>query len=295
MAPEWPAPISILHWPGRLGHENRNKVATAVAYDTDTGHPVSWGFLVDQENDQEDFQVLFKLWLDPSYKSDFQQQPSTTEASKWYRDYLAFLHKAITNHFDEWYPRWTTKKVEFLFSVPTTWKNPAMIAQIEAIINSTGFGLNPKHLARISLTEAECAAVYAAKQPYDKDDVLLICDAGGGTTDVNILKVTSTALNKTALKPLSWVEGKPIGSTLIDYKIKSLILDRLVQIQQFLPEQDLPTLVSRMMSDRFETFKCSFGLAANKSLNLMLPIPGISAKLNFPHLGITDSKVVITQ
>jgi hypothetical protein len=294
MAPEWPSPITILHWPGRLGHENRNKVTTAVAYDIRTGFPATWGFLINREHEGLDVQDLFKLYLDPVYKDAFQNQPPIEEARKWFVDFLSFVHKAIKEHFDEWFPRWTTKNVEYLFSVPTTWKNPAMIAETESLIKKAGFGENVKHVVRISLTEAEAAAVYASKHSYEKDDVLLVCDVGGGTTDVNTLKVSSSTFGQTELKPLTWVEGQAIGSTLIDFKAERMIRARLEQVRSYL-QGDPRVIAEKMVSDRFETFKCSFGDEAISALDLLLPIPGMSTGLDFPQLNIRDSKLVITQ
>jgi len=294
IGPHWAPPSTIQHWPGRVGYENRNKVTTAVAYNYETGNPVSWGFLVNRDDENLDVRDLFKLYLDPVYKDDFPHPPTVEEARRWYRDYLTFIYKSIKDNFDEWFPRWTSKNVEFLFSVPTTWKNPAMIAQTEAIIKSAGFGTNPKHKMRISLTEAESAAVYAAKQHYDQDDVILVCDVGGGTSDVNILKVSSSGSGNIQLKPLTWVEGESIGSTLIDYHIRSLIVERLQNVQQYL-QGDLRDIADKAMAERFETFKCSFGKEANKSLDLLLSIPGMPPGLNFEHFGIFDSKIKITQ
>jgi hypothetical protein len=293
LAPEWPSPISILHWPGRLGHENRNKVTTAVGYDIRTGSPVTWGFLVDRENDDVDVQELFKLYLDPTYKDAFNDQPTIDEARKWFTDYLTFLFAAITQHFDESFPRWTSKRVEFLFSVPTTWKNPAMIAELESLLKRAGFGERINHATKITLTEAEAAAVYASKQ-YQKDDVLLVCDAGGGTTDVNILKVINSAFGRTELKPLTWVEGQAIGSTLIDFRVQKLIEERLKQIRPQL-QGNPKEMAKQMMLERFETYKCSFGSAASTGLDLLLRVPELSNGLNFPQASIRDSKMVITQ
>jgi hypothetical protein len=259
-----------------------------------TALPVTWGFLVDRANESQDIQELFKLWLDPAYEDKFENQPSLEEARKWFVDYMSFLYKAIGSHFTDWNPRWTAKHVQFLFSVPTTWKSPAMIAEMEKLIKQAGFGENPKHTSKIFLTEAEAAAVYAATQSYEKDDVLLVCDAGGGTTDVNILKVAMSAYGRIKLKPLSWVQGEAIGSTIIDRKVEKMIRSRLEKVRPFLP--GYPILIAeKMILGRFETFKCSFGTEGTNGLDLFLPIPGMSGGLDFPQVNIEDSKLRITQ
>lgn len=122
----------------------------------------------------------------------------------------------------------------------------------------------------------------------------MICDAGGGTTDVNVLKVESAMKGSFELKPLSWTEGAAIGSTLIDHKIRKLVIDLLNNIQDHLSESP-NVLATKMMQDRFETFKCSFGSPGLDVPKLLLPIPGIAAGLNLPHARIEDSKMVLTR
>lgn len=49
-----------------------------------------------------------------------------------------------------------------------------------------------------------------------------------------------------------------MGSTLIDWKIRMLIKERLSHVKHYLTA-DIDSTVSAMMQDKFETFKCSFG------------------------------------
>lgn len=294
MGPEWPAPKAIQHWPGKLGYENRNKVDTAIAYDTKSGYSTTWGFLIDEENSDLEVHDLFKLYLDPSLEDDFPSKPTIQEARKWFADYLHFIYQAIVQHFDDSYPRWNSRTVEFLFSVPTTWKSPGMIAQIEELIKRAGFGERSNFIVRITLTEAEAAAVTTSKHAYDSGDVFLVCDAGGGTTDVNVLKVSGAAFGHTTLEPLSWVEGRAVGSCLIDFKMRKMILERLERIQHNLPAEPV-ALAEKMMSDRFETFKCSFGDKAFSVLDLLLPVPGLPGGLDFPQSHIRDSRMIISK
>ena len=183
-----------------------------------------------------------------------------------------------------------------MFSVPVTWrKNPAMLAELEKIIKTAGFGSN--HLlerSSVYLTEAEAAAIYAAKQSMQKGEVYLVCDAGGGTTDLNVLKVQSTARNQMELVPLSWTEGEAVGSTLIDYKIRLLIRERLSHIKPYL-NAEIDQIVARMMQDKFETFKCSFGSPEMDVPRLFLPVPGLEPNMDIRSAMIRDSKMVITR
>ena len=169
-----------------------------------------------------------------------------------------------------------------------------MLAEMEKIIRRAGFGSNQRERASIHLTEAEAAAIYASKQSMERGEVFLVCDAGGGTTDLNVLKVESATRGRMELVPLSWTEGEAVGSTLIDWKIRTKIKERLAMIQNYVPG-DLDTVTSRMMQDKFETFKCSFGSLGMDVPKLFLPIPGMSPGLDFPQASVEDSRMIINR
>ena len=91
-------------------------------------------------------------------------------------DYIRCVHDHIEETFTASFPHWKRHRTEFIFSVPTTWKNPPMIAEIERLIKAVGFGGDgPNHHAGIGLTEAEAAAVYASKQRFNVRWIVLIC------------------------------------------------------------------------------------------------------------------------
>lgn len=49
--------------------------------------------------------------------------------------------------------------------VPTTWRNPGTIRTLENLIRAAGFGQDgSKHSCKITLTEAEAAAICVSKQ-----------------------------------------------------------------------------------------------------------------------------------
>ncbi|OJD32669.1 actin-like atpase domain-containing protein [Diplodia corticola] len=294
MGPAWPSPKTIQSWPGKIGTELANKVMTAVAYHSHSHQAQAWGFLCDtisESNRDIRIEELFKLYLDPTYVDTDPQSPSVQDAQIWFQAYMRFLHEYLEDYFFTRFPRWRNQRAEFVFSVPTTWKNPAMIAELSRLIKRAGFGENLDHVVRISLTEAEAAAVYVAKNTYQKDDVFLICDAGGGTTDINLLKLLSSS-SSTQLLPLSSVEGIAAGSSLLDFKMAQIIAGRLELIKQHLVGAPAD-IAERMLSERFETFKCSFGSPVMNVEQLPLPVPGLGIGQSFPSAGIVDSNMVI--
>lgn len=68
IGPDWSEPKTIQRWPGKLGHELRNKVDTAVSYDLRSGELKNWGFLCDPDDETCEHNELFKLYLDPEYQ-----------------------------------------------------------------------------------------------------------------------------------------------------------------------------------------------------------------------------------
>ena len=166
MAPDWPEPKTMQHWPGKMINELANKVPSLLQYNQDTNTVKAWGFLCDKQ-DVADIRN-FKLHLDPAFSEPHPDALSLDQARQYYQDFLRCLHDYIEESFSSSLPRWKARRTEFVFSVPTTWKNPSMIAETENIIRRAGFGTDGvDHRARIGLTEAEAAAVYAANQQFE--------------------------------------------------------------------------------------------------------------------------------
>lgn len=188
MGPDWAHPTTIQRWPHPYGQAAilRNKVATKVAYPRQGGK-IKWGELVDIDQDYIEIGELFKLYLDPRFNDNNHFAPGVEQARRWFKDYLTELYGHIMRYFGDRFPNAVKRNIEFVFSTPTTWTDPAMINSIEEIISQAGFGSRPNYHINISLTEAEAAAAYAARQCLEKDDVVIVVDAGGGTTDGEFL------------------------------------------------------------------------------------------------------------
>ncbi|KAL0259279.1 hypothetical protein SLS55_006784 [Diplodia seriata] len=287
---DWHLPKTIQNWPGKC---LANKVATTISYCDGKQDPVSWGFQAESGyGEGTDTQRDFKLFLDPAYQNGCHGAPTPTEAEQYFRDYLHCIYKFIQQYFKRSQPHWATKTVEYVFSVPTTWKHPSIVAGIQRAIQAAGFGSANEHTARVTLTEAEAAAVYVAKENYQTDDVFMVCDAGGGTTDVNILKVMASGLGVTRLQPLSHVEGLPVGSTIIDYKMAAMIEDRL-RLSGYHFQTDVGVIADEMVRDKFEMFKCSFGSDASNLPFIPLPVPELPPRSNHPQAGIQGSAIML--
>ena len=205
----------IQKWPGR-SQANENKVPTVVVYPKDQSVPCSWGFLSETVSEQtsadKEYKGWFKTYLDPLrlIQAQFEDRGGTpksnAEVEKCYEDYLRMLHRHVEFKLGPEIQgaTWQNAKVEFIFGVPTTWK-PTVVETFRTVIQRAGFGSWPDHTVTMGLTEAEAAAVHTSieasgifkvrkcgssrtRRPARSDtgsqerDVLLVCDAGGGTT-----------------------------------------------------------------------------------------------------------------
>lgn len=187
---------SIRDWPGLPPDSVETKVPTKIAYPRDGSEP-RWGFLCDSDDDYHevaDIREHFKIYLDQgaldaAYSRGVRDMPETVvEAGGLITDYLRQVYQHIKFSLESATGSWKDKEVEFVFSLPTTWDSLDTANKFNDAIRAAGFTAeNPeKHSAKLELTEAEAAAVYMATNPQItlvKEDIILICDAGGGTTE----------------------------------------------------------------------------------------------------------------
>ncbi|KKK14585.1 hypothetical protein ARAM_005798 [Aspergillus rambellii] len=282
--PSWPAPKSIQHWPGLMGSEIATKVPSHLLY---CDGSKEWGFQCDKTlADAKDIKQYFKLNLDPQFRDPRPNAPTREDAARYFQDYIYCIYQYTVTYLKKSLPRFEGSKIEFIFSVPTTWKDPRMVAELRSSIQFD----TPNHRAVIGLTEAEAAAVYVSGQHYQKNDVILVCDAGGGTTDVNVLKLASLPHEPTVYSPLGYVEGKPIGSVFIDLGVHQLLCKKLEAIRHALPGP-IDDIAWQIMVGRFERFKCSFGAEGMELPALKLDLPAAAQESHSPDHGILNGQL----
>jgi len=181
----------IQRWPGRT-HANENKVPTLLVYPQGSSTPSSWGFLAETAQEVSgaghETREWFKIMLDEHLLGQMRQKssdplsvPQIHEVEKWYikfpqrvyssvltlhryTDYFQYLYRTIEMRLKgELASQWGDAKIEFIFSVPTTWKPIPTVERFRKIISLSGFGSFPTHIVSIGLTEAEAAAVHTAR------------------------------------------------------------------------------------------------------------------------------------
>ncbi|KAH8646469.1 hypothetical protein BGZ60DRAFT_535606 [Tricladium varicosporioides] len=219
MWPKW-----VQDWPDTK--EKVNKVPTSLTYLGGHRRVRSWGFGCPRESDLDrgEIKSKFKFMLD---ERALPEGVDMDDVRTWFLDYLGKIYKHITDYlarskmFDQ-----STSITEYIFSLPTAWENnQQLIDRFEQLIADAGFGSVKNSRARTGLTEAVASAVYTArsvKHKFELGDVVIVCDAGGGTTDVCVLKVAQIDNRTIELEILELPISIHTGSVDIDDEFKMI-------------------------------------------------------------------------
>lgn len=293
-------------WPGRSSAVE-NKVPTVLVYPKNSTTPSSWGFLSEtsseQMSDNKECKEWFKTFLDEDRllqaRRDTKNQDvcpeSIQEVERLYCDFFRFLYQTIQQKLKgELANRWEDANIEFIFSVPTTWKPVPTIERFRSTIERAGFGRYPNHKVDIGLTEAEAAAVHTAREfprLFNERDVLLVCDIGGGTTDLSVLRVTNTGgMGSLSLEQMDVVQGATIGSVQLDTAFEESVRNRLELANRITPTglqpKELDDIAWQMAKSReYQNAKCEYG-SSDDVADYYLAIPKI-------HRGYVNENVGI--
>lgn len=256
--------------------------------------PSSWGFLAETAQEASgaghESREWFKIMLDEDLLEQMRKQrrdpsevPRIQEVEKWfvplvvanlklttdhfrYTDYFQYLCRTIEARLKgELASSWEDAKIEYIFSVPTTWRPSPTVERFRQIIAAAGFGSYPNHRATIGLTEAEAAAVHTARSMpgiFKENEVLFVCDVGGGTTDLSVFRVKNTVGGSLSLEQLDVVFGATIGAAQLDTLFENAVLERLRFADRNLPTglTDLNTTAWEMrISKEYQNAKCDYG------------------------------------
>lgn len=332
---DWLNPKIVQTWPGI--NQIKNKVPTTVQYRAGNRDFKAWGFECPdpwQVQSQMGVKDLFKLFLDENcLKETFENNQDIAvgtyeDVRNWYTDFLNAIYKYISAFIQEnlGLPDWKYHTVDFLFSYPTTWGDE-VVAEFRKVVEAAGFGSEGQdHNVEVKLTEAEAAAIYTAdsiRQEHPNTalsntisssnqtcedlklqvgNVILVCDSGGGTTDVAVVEVSSLknvnvddqdeGMGRLAeLTPLGEPNGLAIGSVQIDEDFRHMLRNRLSS----LPSIKIPDeVVDEVVRADFQSHKLNLG----GSLELPMchfPIKGLGDRFTLEEAGIEDGAVMFTK
>ena len=296
-------PKVIQGWPGKPG-ESHNKVPSTILYSPANPFVTDWGFLCQHSDGKKEW---FKRYLDPERlhliatsgygRTASHDIPASSEVRKWFKDYMACLYKHISTAIQNTTGRWGAKRIDFVFSLPCTFIKPSIARDIRALVTEAGFGGGgAQHKVDIGLTEPEAAAVYTLKDTaiaYRVGDIVLVCDAGGGTTDLAILEIIGDQNGRLELRELTVVEGQNVGSTNIDVAFEQMVEERLKSVQ---PKLDGQTAWSMMHGSDYTARKCSFGELDSLGLGtLAVRVPTVGTDFNCESARIKNGKMLFSQ
>ncbi|CAG8976953.1 hypothetical protein HYALB_00008864 [Hymenoscyphus albidus] len=266
-------------WPGR-SNAVENKVPTVLVYPKDSSIPSSWGYLsekpAEQMSEEKECKEWFKTFLDDDRlrlaqraAQGFSVCPSSMEeVERLYRDYFRFLYSTIQQKLQgELANRWEHANIEFIFSVPTTWKLVPTVERFRRTIERAGFGAHPNHKAIIGLTEAEAAAVHTARvfpKLFKDLCVLRVTDTGG--------------VGALSLEQMDIVQGATIGSVQLDTAFETTARSRLIKANQILPmgieDKELDDMAWEMAkSKEYQNAKCEYGSSDDDTEFFTVAIP----------------------
>lgn len=300
-------PIQVINdWPGS-GDRGERKVPTVLVYNAD-GSLSSWGFsCTDDDEPSKIRREFFKIFLDDDTLVAAREQglsnapQSQTEVKKFIIDYLRQVYAHIKETIETQIGKrqlggWTYLSVAFLFSVPTTWTSMGVINTFKTLIREAGFGTEgPQHLAEVDLTEAEAASVATLKTSsftLRSGSIFLTMDAGGGTTDLALMRVISSDTESPQMSQVAAVRGIGIGSALIDRGFIQLVSQRLAaypEVQNSLPK-DCALRMSR--SHHFKTVKHKFGEKVYMQKVFKIQMEGVSFEFNHSGLRIESGRML---
>ena len=284
---------------------------TCLIYGSNPEHLTSWGFLCEDDNNPDgQRREFFKIFLDKhnlreAQKYGMQGVPdSIEEVQQLLTDYLSKIYEhvkaAIQRQTVISQQRvWSDIAIEFIFSVPTTWRSLEIINLFKDVITAAGFGTEgSSHVATVELTESEAAAVATMKNntvAFSRGDVFLSVDAGGGTTDFALMQVVEASGPFPTMRQLSQVDGIGIGSTLIDKAFYQLVQQRIDRFSN--PHHSLPDdcVESLARSEKFKTTKHKFGHSVYSLDVYRLPMEGVAYSCNDEGAGIRGGHLEVTK
>ncbi|KAI8933611.1 hypothetical protein NX059_009339 [Plenodomus lindquistii] len=257
----------IQRWPGRM-QANENKVPSLLIYPDNSTTPSSWGFLAETAQEASgvghESREWFKIMLDEELleqgrksANDPSKVPQIHEVEKYYTDYFQFLYRSIEARLKgEVASRWGDARIEFIFSVPTTWKPVPTVERFRRIISAAGFGSSPSHEASIGLTEAEAAAVHTARSMPDifKENEILF--------DLSIFRVKNTFGGSLNLEQIDVVFGAHIGAAQLDSLYENMVSERLQHANTMaaMGLVDISHAAWEMrISKEYQNAKCDYG------------------------------------
>ncbi|KAE8449334.1 hypothetical protein EG329_008235 [Mollisiaceae sp. DMI_Dod_QoI] len=276
--------VVIQKWPS--SSEVVSKVPTRVAYTAGEIGIHSWGLGCPELGEigrGVAIKDMFKFFLNEHFvKGKFpaipHQAPKIENVRMWYEDFLTALYHHIVSQLREIENiDLKLSHIEFIFSIPTAWlDNDQVLQEFRKLVDRAGFSKIGDVIMR--LTEGEAAAVFTAKRLEDRfqfqeGEAFMVCDAGGGTTDMCVLRVKRVQEEMVELENLDSPKAISIGSVNIDDLFEVRAEAQLRRLGFIDPEQ-IRLLTDQITRGGFQGLKTRFGTDLVEKIAIMsLPVP----------------------
>jgi len=127
---------------------------------------------------------------------------------------------------------------------------------------------------------------------FRERDILLVCDVGGGTTDLSALRVTGTGSGSLSLEQLDVVFGANLGSAQIDRGFETMTIERLEHANRGLPTGiEVEAAAWEMMkSKEYQNAKCDYG-AEDDTPMFSVAVPKLNKAYSNEPAGIINGEL----
>ncbi|RHZ44338.1 uncharacterized protein CDV56_100181 [Aspergillus thermomutatus] len=222
-----PEDVKVINsWPGAR-NRTTPKVPTTISYENGK---FLWGYQTPMFGE-----VVrgVKLLLDPTQEIDYRPAVQSKDILAKYgkqpldvaRDYLQLLvnsaketlRRGFGNALD-------SMEIRYVLTVPAVWTDKAKNMTLTA---ATDAGISALDVTLVSEPEAAALSCLNALQPgtIENGDVVIICDAGGGTVD--LISYCMKSVNPLELIEVTQGTGAICGSVLLDKRFESYLVGLL--------------------------------------------------------------------
>ncbi|KAF8531050.1 hypothetical protein BDD12DRAFT_903507 [Trichophaea hybrida] len=287
------------NWPDPEAHSpTTNKVPTAVVYNIARPEKVlDWGYGAIRRRDGQGSELFewFKLLLQPeSYDEnmagDMLELKNLKDLLHTYgksaEDVTVDYLKCIWRHTEKQLcmklgPSFMVEySVQVVFTIPAIWE-PGSRNKVKGLAHKAGL---PKNIEFVQEPEAAAMEVLKGSRNIGKGDIITVCDAGGGTCDLQTYEVL-TPQPYLKVREFEVGEGGFCGSIFIDKAFETYI-ESLVGPKQY---SAIPGRSKEKMKRNFDWgIKPMFQYNLDENPRLSVDLPGV--RDNIP-LGIDDGTI----
>ncbi|KAK6385009.1 hypothetical protein LTS17_002572 [Exophiala oligosperma] len=273
MTTDWSQLRQMRRWPGQ--NSSLEKVPTELIYSG--GNTVQlWGAeckALASQDERIRTKRLFKNAMSTRDVGPAAHGHEVENARRYFKDFLTQVHAHVEASLAKQINDFKKLRIEYVFSVPTTWNRDAdTLNEVKQTIREV-VGKTQYRRGIIGMSEAAASAVETGQDRFKKGDVVLVCDTGGGTADVNIFKFVSSEREAGRIKPLTYDEGAPAGAASIDQAALDHLISKMRSIENL--GKDSVIWALEAVQAGFSNIKHDYGRSKQEGYYL-LPVPGMN-------------------